>query len=295
MIVKINMKVCPECGRENSDSSMFCTYCGSKLSELLYEPRMNVMDNLKYALNIASSNFKVFYPTLIMIGVMIGLGIVMVLSMGLSFIGYTPESTSNFPWFGGIVFFVLWLIMAYLGIVSIPAFQDVYKSAVLKVEIDFRKSFDYGRSRFKSYLVAIIVIGVVWIIIGAVMIIPFMMKYFDTSFDPTISLEQMRYQMMYQMAPILLVLIPLLAVVYLSTNIMAWDNVEFGPAIKLTLSYLKERWVDLILFLVIGILSSLVGMIPLGFIISYGFFVILNLALIDNYLSYQTTLNKEPH
>jgi hypothetical protein len=253
---------------------------------------MNIVNNLKYALNIAGSNFKVFYPTLIMFGAMIGMIIIMFISMGISFIGYEPGSTPNIPWFGGIIFIVLWLVMAYLGIVSIPTFQDVYKSAVLKAKLDFRKSFNYGRSRFISYLVAIIVIGVVWIIIGAVTIFPFMMWYLDTTYDPSISPEQIGYKMMYQMAPLFLVIIPFVAVAYLSMNIMAWDNVEFWPSLKLTWGYIKRRWKDLFTLMVIGFVTILVGVIPLGFIISYAIEVILNLALIDNYLSYQTTLRQ---
>jgi len=287
------MKICPACGKESPDSYEYCSTCGSKLSELIYEPRTNIMNNLKYALNIAGSNFKVFYPTLIMFGAMIGMLIIMFFSFGISFIGYTPESTPNIPWFGGIVFIVLWLAMAYLGIVSLPTFQDVYKSAVMKVELDFRKSFNYGRSRFISYLVAIIVIGVVWIIIGAVTIIPFMMWYLDTSYDPTISPEQIGYKMMYQMAPLFLVILPFVAVAYISINIMAWDNVEFWPSLKLSWGYIKRRWKDLFILMVIGFVSILVVVIPLGFIISYAIDVILNLALIDNYLSYQTTLRQE--
>lgn len=234
-----------------------------------------------------------FYPTLIMFGAMIGMLLIMLFSIGISFIGYTPESTPNIPWLGGIVFIVLWLVMVYLGIVSLPTFQDVYKSAVLKVELDFRKSFDYGRSRFISYLIAIVVIGVVWIIIGAVTIIPFMMRYLDFSHDPVISPEQIVYRVMYQMAPLFLVIIPFVAVAYLSMNVMAWDNVEFWPALKLTWGYIKRRWKDLFILMVIGFVSSLVVVIPLGFIISYVIVVILNLALIDNYLSYKTTLRQE--
>ena len=294
--VTICVKICPACGKESPDSYEYCSTCGSKLSGLIYEPRMNIMDNLKYALNIAGSNFKVFYPTLIMFGAMIGMLIIMFLSIGISFIGYTPESTPNIPWFGGIVFIVLWLVMAYLEIVSLPTFQDVYKSAVMKAELDFRKSFAYGRSRFISYLIAIIVIGVAWFIIVAVTIIPFMMRCLDTSYDPTISPEQIRYQMiqmMYQMAPLLLVIIPLVAVAYLSMNIMAWDNVEFWPSLKLSWGYIKRRWKDLFILMVIGLVTSFIGIIPFGFIIIYAIVVILNLALIDNYLSYKTTLRQE--
>jgi len=291
--VTIYVKTCPACGKESPDSSEYCSTCGSKLTELTFEPRVNIVDNLKYALNIAGSNFKVFYPTLITFGAMIGMLIIMFFSIGLSFIGYTPESTPSTPWLGIIIFIVLWLVMAYLGIVSLPTFQDVYKSAVLKAELDFRKSFNYGRSRFISYLVAIVVIGVVWIIFGAVTIIPFMMWYFDTSYDPTISPEQIGIKMMYQMAPLFLVIIPFVAVTYLSMNIMAWDNVEFLPALKLTWGYIKKRWKDLFILMIIGFFSSLVVVIPLGFIISYVIVVVLNLALIDNYLSYQTILRQE--
>jgi hypothetical protein len=255
---------------------------------------MSIVNNLKYALNIAGSNFKVFYPTLIMFGVMIGMLIIMFFSFGINFIGYGPESAPSIPWFGVIVFIVLWLVMVYLGIVSLPTFQDVYKSAVLKAELDFRKSFDYGRSRFISYLIAIIVIGVVWIIFGVVTIFPFMMWYFDTSYDPTISPEQIGYKMIYQMAPLFLLIIPFVGVAYLSLNIMAWDDVELWPSLKLTWGYIKRRWKDLFILMVIGSVSILVSMIPLGFIISYAIEVILNLALIDNYLSYQTTLRQEP-
>lgn len=293
MIVNINMKICPECGRENNDSSEYCTNCGSKLSELIYEPRMNVMDNLRYALNIASSNFKVFYPTLIMIGVIIGLAIVMVLSIGLSFMGSTPESI-NSSWFGVIVFIALWLVMAYLGIVSIPAFQDVYKSAVMKVELDFRKSFDYGRSRFIAYLIAVILYGVVNVVLVFVTLMLVFIPFFEYSYDPTIPLEQFGYQMMLYLAPFLLIILPLMAVAFLSMNIMAWDNVDLWPAIKLTWSYIKKRWKDLLFLAVLEVVSSFLGIIPLGFIVSYALSVIINLALIDNYLSYQTTLTQEP-
>lgn len=289
------MKVCPDCNKISSDEMEFCNTCGAELVEWVFEPRIKAMDNLRYAYETARTNTKVFYPYLMMIGGMIGLVIVAVLGLGLSLSGFESSDSSSVPWVGIGLFLVIYLGMAYLGLVSIPMFQDVYKNAILKIDLDFRKSFDYGRSRVGAYIAAYIIIGFAWAILGFGVIMPLMDRNIDMyDFDPSMSPETIGYEMMGDIAPAFLIMLPFAVLVGLALHIMAWDNVEFGQSLRLSWKYFRSRWRDLLVIGLIGvILSGLFGIIPFGAIISYAILIIINLALIDNYLSYKTTLIPE--
>jgi hypothetical protein len=294
------MKMCPDCGKENPETSRFCKYCGAELTKPTYEPRMKVTDNIKYAFNITTSNLKIFYPTLIMVGAMIGFGVIFLITTMLAFIVPSSNaSNSTFEFIGIIFAFIVLLaeilVMVYFAIVSVPAFQDVYKSAVTKTKIELRRSFNYGKSRFVSYLVATILFMVVGFILMFALSIPYLSKFFEIASSSTLPPEQILQSMWWYGVPMALIIIPYEAASYLAMWIMAWEDVDIGPAIKLGSVYIKKRWKDLLVILVIVAASYVLMIIPiLGFIITYAIMVVLNLAVIDNYLSYKTTLNQEP-
>ncbi|MFC1803631.1 zinc-ribbon domain-containing protein, partial [Thermoproteota archaeon] len=160
------MKVCPNCGKENADHYEFCIECGTPFEKQVEHPRTTITENIRFAFKLAGSNFKVFYPTLVAFVGGIVVFIVMFLSIGVSFIGYEPDTIPTIPTAGILIFFILFLALMYLGLVSIPTFQHVYMNAVQGVEINLRESFKYGRSRFLSYLLVFLLMGVLFVIIS---------------------------------------------------------------------------------------------------------------------------------
>jgi hypothetical protein len=285
------MKVCLHCGRENADHNQFCIECGTPFMRQVEHPRTSITENIRFAFKLAGSNTKVFYPTIITFVGGLVLVIVMFLSIGISFSEYNPDTVPTTQPVGGLIFFILLLTGSYLGIVSIPTFQHVYKNAVQGVEINLRESFKYGRSRFLSYLKAFLLLGVIFMVIMFSAMALTLYPLLENVPSDMVTLDEFNYMILFRMVPLFFILIPLMAVYYLSFMVMAFENVGIISALRLSYNYFRNRLKDLVILFVLSMVFSLVlMMIPLiGWIAGYGLTVVYNLALIDNYQNYKTT------
>lgn len=281
------MKVCPHCGKDYGNEVTFCVECGTLLEKIEDPPRDSLTENIKFALNLAGSNLKIFYPSLIILGGSIIMGIIMILTFGISLYNFGAPEAPSFS--GGMIlgFLIIWIGGMYLGLVSIPFTQHVYKNAILEEEIDLRESFRYGRSMFLQYLGAVIAALLIFMTL-ALALFSFFPAVFDLPPEIISSPENLDYWTLLRSMSWILVLVPFFAFYGLAVYVMAWDNTGLIPALRSSYYYLRGRFVDLLVLLVLEIVSSIVVMeVPFGFILGQIITVIFNVALIDNYLSYQ--------
>ena len=283
------MKVCLNCGKENANEYEFCTECGKPFKKRVEQQRNTITENLRFAFNLAGSNIKIFYPNLVILVSGVLFTIVFGLIFGLGAYGNLGTDSSVIT--GILVIFAVMVSFAslYFVIILTPFFQHVYKNAVIGEEINLRESLKYGRSMFLPYLSAFFVM---FIIIGGFSSVIFAAFPFDFDNLPDTpeGYDDLSPLLIFQYMPGFLILIPFVAFYYLVSSVMAWEKVSLIPALKLTIQYVRKRFRDLLVLVGVDILAGVVLVrIPLGGLFVWVLSIVINLALIDNYLNYQTS------
>lgn len=283
------MKVCLNCGKENANEYEFCTGCGKPFKKHVEQQRTTITENLRFAFNLAGSNIKIFYPNLVILVSGVLFTIVFGLIFGLGAYGNLGTDSSVIT--GMLVIFAVMVSFAslYFVIILTPFFQHVYKNAVIGEEINLRESLKYGRSMFLPYLS---VFFVMFIIIGGFSSVIFAAFPFDFDNLPDTpeGYDDLSPLLIFQYMPGFLILIPFVAFYYLVSSVMAWEMVSLIPALNLTIHYVRKRFRDLLVLVGVDILAGVVLVrIPLGGLFVWFLSIVINLALIDNYLNYQTS------
>ncbi len=283
------MKVCLNCGKENANEYEFCTGCGKPFKKHVEQQRNTITENLRFAFNLAGSNIKIFYPNLVILASGVLFTIVFGLIFGLGAYGNLGTDSSVIT--GILVIFAVMVSFAslYFVIILTPFFQHVYKNAVIGEEINLRESLKYGRSMFLPYLSAFFVM---FIIIGGFSSVIFAAFPFDFDNLPDTpeGYDDLSPLLIFQYMPGFLILIPFVAFYYLVSSVMAWEMVSLIPALNLTIHYVRKRFGDLLVLVGVDILAGVVLVrIPLGGLFVWVLSIVINLALIDNYLNYQTS------
>jgi hypothetical protein len=113
---------------------------------------------------------------------------------------------------------------------------------------------------------------------------------FDNLPDTSEGYDDLSPLLIFQYMPGFLILIPFVAFYYLVSSVMAWEMVSLIPALNLTIHYVRKRFRDLLVLVGVDILAGVVLVrIPLGGLFVWVLSIVINLALIDNYLNYQTS------
>lgn len=277
------MKPCPKCGSENLDYAKFCVKCGAPLGPKIAPPREKVMDHLRYAVDVSSSNLKIFLPY---IGFYVGFIILVIVFVVVFGIGYwftNPlESSPESSFIGLSVFFLVFMVaFICVGVLSTPFLQHIYYSAAVGNEVKFRESFRYAVSRFLAFLGADI-IGVVFF--GIIPLLWLMLL----PPEALILTTELDFTLLFQHAGWIIILVPFIIIYSYVLNIMAWDNVSFGKALRLSYDFIRNRFVQLFSLSLILILAEAVLMyVPLGNLVAFIPATIIDIATIDIYIHYQ--------
>ena len=281
------MKPCSNCGSENLDYAKFCVKCGAPLAPKIAPPREKLMDHLRYAVDVSSNNLKIFLPYVAFYVGFIVLSIVFVI-IGIGY-GLTEplESSPESIIIGLLPFFlVLMVAVICIGVLSTPFLQHIYYSAAVGNEVKFRDSFRYAVSRFLAFLGADI-IGFAFLIaisyIGLMSIPPeaFMLA---SELDFTLFVQHLWW---------MIVLLPLAIIYSYVLNIMAWDNVGFGKALRLSYYFIRNRFVQLFsLSLILLLAEAVLIYVPLGNLVAFIPATIIDIATIGVYIHYQKS--REP-
>lgn len=287
------MKVCSDCGKENSDANQYCVYCGKPLENKEKPLRNDIKENLIFAFNLAASNLKVFYPSLIVVGFYI-LIVIAAIFIGLS-VSWLSEPTSSASWIIFLIIVTSLISGFYLGTIALPFFQHVYKTAVLGEEIRLRESFRYARSMFLPFLGAYIVGMILFSVISGSLLFAFPPD-FESIPDELLSTDEYpdlltTLRIMPWAIPWFIFMIPILTFAYLAFEMMAWEKVSIIKALKLSYLFFRMRFRGLLVLVILNWITSIgLSLVPFGVILGGALGVVFNLALIDHYLNYQKSI-----
>lgn len=279
------MKYCSSCGSENQDNALFCVNCGTPLEPKTEPTRETAVEHLRFAVDVAGKNLKIFLPT---VGFYVGV-IVLVIVFGIGYFissDFSVESSVEaFPAGFMLLFLVLWIGFACVGILSIPFMQNLYYSATVGDEVSFRESLRYAKSRFFAFLGAILVFVVIMFSVA--------MLWFFILSTKVITSEDL-YAFVWSQALLFIFLIPIMVIFTYSMEIMAWDNIGFSTAVRASYNFIRRNLVKLIIIWVIVFIAEIVLMIiPLGALLSFVPNTIMNIAILDAYLHYQRSTNTD--
>lgn len=284
------MKTCPHCGKEYSDKSQYCLECGTLLEKKLEPPRESLLDHIKYGVKVAQMKPKVFLPIiLIYVGSFVML-LVIGLSVGVNAMYLEDPSQFSYEMFSSttillVVGFII--VMFYVALISEPFLQHVYLTAATGEEISLWDSLRYAHSRLLAFLGAYL--------LSMVVVIPVMFLWLSKiPYEVLMQYEDYSYELLLDYGLPLLLFIPVGILYTIGLDIMVWANLGFFKAINESMVFLKHSFMKLlgisVIQLIIGGVSTRV---PFGAIISYFLYIILNISMIDVYMSYRASTNIE--
>jgi len=277
------MVFCPECGYENEDTATSCLHCGHQLIE---KPiRKKIVEHLKYTVYIIEKYPKILVPETILNGISLITGLFFFKLTAPNFINYIQNlNISNINYQNLSYILVGTIVGLLLDSLYNPFKQYLYLKAVEDKEPSYNNSFLYAKSRYFDFLKANFIITLFCVLFLASSLIPL-----DDLIIITFGGGAYQH---YLLILIIGNLIAILLILWITSaiEIMVWDETGFKNALRVTLKFLRARFVVLFLIGIIAVVVEFImNSIPFGSMLEFLTTIFFRLVNIDVFLSYRKT------